>query len=258
MMGRETLPKVKSAVVAPFATFVVPAALDMEQGREAVSRALKRSFFRPFDMESQTTIEDIAPLWVPFWRVVVSVDSLHVTLSTEDDTSNRAFPLPMGAARHRDTAIMICARTAIGYEPKLPSYFGRIVGLPPLEVASDDMVRDPTAAMLHANDAEVVDADVDRERAESMAMGLLLHVLGPSHAVFTTYETRVRDSAFCFYPLYYAHYTYSGEARRYPGERLFVAVSGKTGDVVAGTYPSAPRAVAAKLRRFLSFDRRGA
>ncbi|HVJ94609.1 MAG TPA: hypothetical protein VM580_32710 [Labilithrix sp.] len=259
MTRREAFPKLPSAIRAPSTTFVVPAALDMDQGREAVSRALKRGPLRPFDMESQTTIEQIAPLWVPFWRVRVSVDALHVNVSNVDvGSTHRAVPIPTGAGRYRDTAIMICARTAIAYEPKLPFSVGRMTVLPPLEIGADELVRDPSPEMLHANDAEVVDADVDRERAESIAMGMVIHALGPTHAVFPTYETRIRDSDYCFYPLYYANYTYSGEARRYPGERLFVAVSGTTGAVVAASYPSASRSVAAKLRRILSFDRRGA
>ncbi|HVJ92519.1 MAG TPA: hypothetical protein VM580_22110, partial [Labilithrix sp.] len=192
-----------------------------------------------------------------FWRVVVSVDSLHVELSKPSDESTSGFALPT-AARHKDVALMICARTAVPFEPKLPSQFGLVTRLPPFEVGMDELVADPSPEMLHANEAEIVDADVDRERAESIAMGMLLRALGPTHAIFTTYETRIREALFCLYPLYCAHYTYSGEARRFPGERLFIAVSGKTGEVVAATYPSVPRALAAKLRRLLSFDRRGA
>ena len=61
---------------------------------------------------------------------------------------------------------------------------------------------------------------------------------------------------FVLYPLYYAPYRYSGESRRHEGEELFVAVSGRTGEVVAARHPSAVRAMATKLRKLLSFDRR--
>ena len=87
---------------------------------------------------------------------------------------------------------------------------------------------------------------------------LLLREVSPTHAMYETYEPRIELETFCLYPLYYARYTYSGEARRHPSEQLFVAVSGKTGEVVAASYPSKARSVAAKVRRLLSFDRRGA
>ena len=82
--------------------------------------------------------------------------------------------------------------------------------------------------------------------------------VSPTHALYPTYEPRMEAGTFCLYPLYFARYTYSGEARRHRDEQLFVAVSGKTGEVVAAAYPSAARSVAAKVRRLLSFDRRGA
>ena len=59
------------------------------------------------------------------------------------------------------------------------------------------------------------------------------------------------------YPVYHATYTYRGEARRDASDgEFFVAISGETGEVVAGTFPSVARSLAAKLRRALSFDRR--
>ena len=246
MVRPATFPKLESPVaVAASQTFYVPATLDMQQGREAALHAIKDSLLRPFDIASNTRIDDVAPLWVPFWRFAVALEGFHFDVTT-------------GGGRYKDAVVMICARTAFPYQPKLPSLFGRVKGPPPLEVNGEELVAEPAPEMLHANDAEVVDADVTCERAESIATELLLREVSPTHAMYPSYEPRIEAGTFCLYPLYYAQYTYSGEARRHPDERLFVAVSGKTGEVVAATYPSAARAVAAKVRRFLSFDRRGA
>jgi len=260
MVRPPTFPKLESPVaVAASQTFYVPAALDMERGRAAVELAIKGSILRPFDIAKSAHIDEVAPLWVPFWRFAVAMEGFYVDVSNVSvGSKGRTVPLPTGGGRYKNAVVMICARTAFPYEPKLPSLVGRVTGIHPLEVAADELVAEPSLEMLRENDAEIVDADVSRERAESIATELLLREVSPTHAMYPTYEPRIEDGTFCLYPLYYARYTYSGEARRHPDEHLFVAVSGRTGEVVAATYPSAARSVAAKVRRFLSFDRRGA
>lgn len=103
---------------------------------------------------------------------------------------------------------------------------------------------------------EIVEPDLDRAHAEGIATGMLFRAWRIASALSPTWEPRVTDATFFLYPMYYAAYTYTGEARRQPREELFVALSGTTGAVVAATYPSAARSVAAKVRRLLSFDRR--
>lgn len=61
--------------------------------------------------------------------------------------------------------------------------------------------------------------------------------------------------AYLSYPLWFAAYQYEGEARRARGESFFVLACARTGRVVAAKHPSALRAVTAKLRRVLSFQR---
>ena len=257
MARKGTFPKLEKAVTMPLSdTFVVPATLDQEKGREAINHAVRDGVLRPFDI-ANAEIEEPCPLWIPFWRLTVSVDGFHVNLSNVSvGAKGHSFPIPTGGARHKTADLMICARSLFPYEPKPPSFFGRVSGVPPLEVGVEEMTSPALMEMLTANDAEVVDADVDRERAESLAMGMLLRAVSPTHAIYAKYEPKVESAVFCLYPLYYARYTYNGEARRHAGEELFVAVSGKTGAVVAAKYPSAVRSVAAKVRRLLSFDRR--
>ena len=164
-------------------------------------------------------------------------------------------PRHTGGARHKDGIVMLSARTVVPYEAKLPSFFGKIAGAPPLEVGMNELV--PLANATEALAAgEVVDADVDRTRAESMASNMLLRAVSPANALYAKYEPKIHASTFCLYPLYYARYRYEGEARSRANEDFFVAVSGRSGEIVAAKHPSSVRAMANKLRKLLSFDRR--
>lgn len=257
MSSNPAFPKLTKPVMVELAdAFYVAAALDMEKGRAAIQHAVTDSILRPFDMAS-TRVDDVRALWVPFWRMAVSVDGFHISLSSvEVGEKGRSIPLPTGGARFRDADVMICARTIFPYEPKLPSFFGRVSGVPPLEILTTEMTAAPDPELLAENGAETLDADVDKARAESIAMGMLLRAVSPTHAIYAKYEPKVNAAQFVYYPLYYARYQYNGEARRHAGEEMFVAVSGKTGAVVAAKYPSAVRSMAAKLRRVLSLDTR--
>lgn len=248
-----TFPKLPQPVV-PGEIFVVPATLDAVRGQEAVARAVKDGILRPSDIDG-AELGEPALLYVPFWRVAVTVDGFHLGLSTMQSSSGRTIPIPTGGARHKDGIVMLCARTVVPYEAKLPSFFGKIAGTPPLEVGMNELV--PAA---NARDAlaagEVVDADIDQARAESMASGMLLRAISPTHAIYSKYEPKIHASTFCLYPIYYAPYRYEGEARSRAGEDFFVAVSGRSGEIVAAKHPSPVRAMANKLRKLLSFDRR--
>jgi len=248
-----TFPKLPHPV-APGEIFVVPATRDAARGQEAVTRAVKDGFLRPADIGG-AELEAPVLLYVPFWRVAVTVDGFHLGLSTMQSSSGRTIPIPTGGARHKDGIVMLCARTVVPYEAKLPSFFGKIAGASPLEVGMNELV--PAA---NAKDAlatgEVVDADIDQARAESMASGMLLRAISPTHAIYAKYEPKIHASTFCLYPIYYARYRYEGEARSRAGEDFFVAVSGRSGEIVAAKHPSPVRAMANKLRKLLSFDRR--
>ena len=249
-----TFPKLPQAVT-PAEVFVAPATLDAANGAAAVQRAVKDGILKPSDID----LADLAApalVYVPFWRIAVTVDGFHIGISTvQSGSSGRSIPVPTGGARHRDGIVMVCARTVVPYEAKLPSFFGKIAGAPPLEVGTNELV---AASDRNAQDAlaagEVVEADIDKSRAESIASGMLLRAVSPTHAIYAKYEPKIHASTFCLYPLYYARYRYEGEARRHKGEDFFVAVSGRSGEIVAAKHPSAVRAMATKLRKLLSFD----
>jgi hypothetical protein len=250
----DTFPSLVHPVV-PAEVLVAPATLDAARGRDAVRHAVKDGVLKPSDIDGVELAEP-ALLYVPFWRVAVTVDGFHIGLSSvQGGRSGRTIPIPTGGARHKDGVVMVCARTLVPYEAKLPSFFGKIAGAPPLELGTNELV--PVASARDALAAgEVVDADVDQARGEAIASGMLVRAVSPTSALYAKYEPKIQASTFCLYPLYYARYRYEGEARRHAGEDFFVAVSARTGEVVAEKHPSAVRAGLSKLRKLLSFDRR--
>lgn len=253
---KEAFPKLDDpvALTADEASIVRPV-LRPEEGRAAVDRVVHGGLLRPFDI-ANVTLGDVRLLYVPLWRIVVAVEAVHMGLPGLGEGARPSI-FPTDGARRRDVAIVVCARADFPYEARVPSRLGRIGGAPPLEIGSDEMVPYGLASdVLTRDGAEVVEPDVDRGRAEGIAMGMLMQLLSPGAAFAPAFELRVEDAAFCLYPMYFARYTYTGEARREPREELHAVVSATTGEVVSAKHPSAARSVAAKVRRLLSFDRR--
>jgi hypothetical protein len=216
-----TFPKL-SQPVTPAEVFVAPATFDAAHARAAVEHAVKHGLHKPADIESVDRIDPVL-LYVPFWRV--------------------------GGAFQKDGFVMVCARKDVPYETRVPSLATELSGMKALDIGTNELVPLNAGAAREAlARGEVLDADIDKARAEAIVNGMLL---GPVSA-----EPRSLAGTFLLYPLYYATYRYSGESRRHAGEELFVAVSGRTGEVVAAKHPSAVRAMATKLRKLLSFDRR--
>ncbi len=216
-----TFPKLAQPVT-PAEVFVAPATFDAAHGRAAVQHAVKDGILKPSDIDGVELAEPVL-LYVPFWRV--------------------------GGAFQKDGFVMVCARKDVPYETRIPSVVVELSGIKPIDIGTNELVPlNASAAREALARGEVVDADIDKARAEAIVNGLLLSPV--------TSEPKSHASTFCLYPLYYAPYGYSGESRRHAGEELFVAVSGRTGEVAMAKHPSAVRAVATKLRKFLSFDRR--
>src|SRR5215212_1385780 len=95
--------------VVPSETYSVLLALDETKAKEAVAHTVTDGILRPFDIKS-ADIDAPVLLWVPFWRIAVSVDGFHIGLSQTTTSNGRSFPIPTGGARHKDADIMICAR----------------------------------------------------------------------------------------------------------------------------------------------------
>jgi hypothetical protein len=248
--------KLPSPVPPPRKHYVVPATLDAAQGKEAALRAIKGSVLRPADI-ADTKIDGPHLVYAPFWRMNVAADGWQLGVIGVRRGNGPEIPIPFGGDRHEDAVIVVSARTLVPYEPRLPSWLDNVVRTPPLAIGPNEVV--PFAAAI-AQEAvakgELVEADVTKEQAEKLACGMLIRSMDSRHMILARFTPQLRAAAMIHYPLYYARYRYNGEARRHMEEDLFVAVSGRTGEVVSAKFPSAPRAVAAKIRRLLSFDRR--
>jgi hypothetical protein len=226
--------------------------LDEAEARVAMTRAITDSVLRPADI-ARAKIGEAAFFYAPFWRVSLSVEGFHIGLTTVTSDRGRTMPLPTGGARHASGSIMISARAIVPYTPKLPSTLGRLSTAPALEVDPSELVPTSRAADALAG-RELVEADVSKEQAERIAVGMILHQVQPHSALYAKYDPVIHSSLLLYYPLYLSQYRYEGEARSHAGEEFFAMLSGRTGKVVAAKHPSALRAVTAKLRRFLSFD----
>jgi hypothetical protein len=226
--------------------------LDRTQGQEHARRAVLDGVLKPSDIET-ARIADVKLLFVPFWRIDVSVDGFHVDIGK---VTVGKIPLPTGGSRHKEAVVMVAARTLFPYEPKLPSWMsGKLDGLAPLEVSVAELL--PCSKMPPGELAagEVVDADVTEDEARKIASRMVVRAVSPQSALISKYEPTVRSALFCRYPVYYARYEYSGVARRSAGEEYFVCVSARTGKPVSSHHPSMVRAAAEKFRRLLTFGR---
>jgi hypothetical protein len=240
--------KLTTAAAVP--EHVALATIDPADARAIVKREIQESVLRPSDI-GEAKIDEPAFFYAPFWRVRVSVEGFHIGLTTTTSARGRTVPLPTGGARHAQGTIMVSARSILPYTPKLPSALSRIAGAPALEVEPTELTPFDREALAGV---ELVDADVSKEHAERIAVGMIVAQVQPHSALYAKYDPLVHDSACVHYPLYLARYRYEGEARSHAGEEFFVLVSARTGKVVSSKHPSALRAVTAKLRRFLSFD----
>jgi hypothetical protein len=205
---------------------------------------------------SATALDRIRLIQVPFWRVELSIDGFHVNLtSVRLGRGPIGLPVPLMSSKHKSGALMVSARNAFPYEVRVPSSLGgaMFAAIPALEVAAEDLVPEVAASDGHPSEGEIVDCDVPRDVAERSAQRALINAVEPSQAIYSKYEPRVQSATLVRYPIYYLRYRYDGEARRHAAEDCAVAVSARTGKLVAARHPSGARAAAGKLKRLFSF-----
>lgn len=253
-MGLFTTPE-RPVAVPPSEQHVCRRILEPAQAQEHARRAVLDGVLKPGDIESSSRIDPVALLWVPFWRVDVSVDGFHVGLSNVSVGRGGArIPIPTGGARHKDAVVMVSARTIFPYEPKLAAWLGgSLDGVAPLEIGTGELAPREQVPATELGVGEELAPDVPKADAEAAAARMVVRAVHPQSALYAKYEPQIRSALFCLYPVYYARYAYEGAARRHPGEEFFVAVSGRTGKPVSAHHPSAVRAAAAKLRKLISF-----
>jgi hypothetical protein len=236
--------------------FVVPRRLDEAAAGKIARHEIFGRLLAPADIRqaSATALDRIRLIQVPFWRVEISIDGFHVNVtSVRLGRGPIGLPVPMMSSKHRSGPLMVSARTAFPYQLKVPSGLSGtvFVGIPTLEVAADDLV--PASAASDATEGEIVECDVPRDAAERTAQRALLNAVEPSQAIYSNYEPQVQSVTMVRYPIYYLRYRYDGEARRHAAEDCAVAVSARTGKLVAAKHPSRARAAAGKLKRLFSF-----
>lgn len=238
--------------------FVVSRRLDQAAAEKIARQEIFHRWLAPADIGKAraTALDRTHFIQVPFWRVDLSIDGFHVNLT--DVRVGRGpvgIPIPMMSSKHRSGALMVSARSAFPYEVKVPSWLARTVsGVPPLEVGADELVSESAASGGVESEGEIVECDVARDLAESAAQRALLNAVEPSYAIYSKYEPRVQSVALVRYPIYYVRYRYDGEARRHVSEDCAVAVSARTGKLVAAKHPSGARAAAGKLKRLFSLQ----
>jgi hypothetical protein len=228
-------------------TFVVRARVSFAEAADLARKAIVERTLRPADLGDPA--RDVPRLvWTPFWRIDAGVDTFHLGLS---GVRVGGVPLPTGGNRHRDAVLFVCARRAFPYELALPSFLSGVVSdHEPLEV---DLAELESLGNFTPVGGELLEADVPREAAERDALTLLTRAISPNSALYVDTKRRVKSALFVRVPLYFVRYAYEGEARSRPGEEYYVVLSGRTGKVVSAHHPSAVRATAARIRRFLTF-----
>jgi hypothetical protein len=226
--------------------------LDKTHGQEHARRAVLDGVLKPSDIES-ARIDSVRLLFVPFWRVDISVDGFHVDLGRVT-VGNGRIPLPTGGTRHKEAVVMVAARKTFSYEAKLPSWMsGKLDGIAPLEVGLAEILARSQMPAAELTSGEVVDADMTKDEATHLAGRMVVRATSPQSALISKYEPTVKSAIFCSYPVYYARYEYAGLARRSAGEEFFVCVSARTGKTVSAHHPSVVRAAAEKFRKLLTF-----
>lgn len=229
------------------ATAILPCVLSELDAEVLVREAVIGRTLAPADAD-RARIEEPRLLSVPFWRVEVTVDGFHLGMSgASAQVGGVKVPIPTGGTRHKDAAIVVCARTAFPYEARVPAWIRTVVGHPPVEIAPHELI----GTEANRAEGEVVDADLSRADAERAAVKLLVRSVAPQNAFYVKMEPTIVSTTFVRLPVYWASYAYEGEAKRHSGERFFVAVSGRDGKIVAAHHPSGLRAAAARFRRLL-------
>jgi hypothetical protein len=238
--------------------FVAARRLDEPAAGKIARQEIFGRVLAPADIRqaSATALDRTRLIQVPFWRVELSIDGFHVNVTSVPlGRGGVGLPLPQMSKRHRSGALMVSARSAFPYDLKVPSSLSNavFVGIPPLEVASEDLAPEASSPDGGEREGEILDCDVTRETAESTAKRALLNAVEPSRALYSDYEQRVQSVTLVRYPIYYLRYRYDGEARRHAAEDCAVAVSARSGKLVAARHPSGARAAVGKLKRLFSF-----
>jgi hypothetical protein len=227
---------------------VAPATLDARRADELVADSVRGSIFRPHDIQ-RASVDPTELVYVPFYRVRVTVDGFHVGLTGASvRVGGAVIPIPSGGSRHEAQDVVVCGRREFPFAARLArGRFGQASPLAALRL--DELVPAASFAFDHAGRLQ---ANVARARAEDDAVRVVRKANEPrSGALFAQYDVRPKEVDAWLHPIFLASYRYFGAARGpQEEESCFVALCGRTGGVVAESHPSALRSVVARARKF--------
>lgn len=228
------VPKTKPLELPPGEIFLALPTVSRADAERAIAEELD-SMWRPTDLARA----ERAPLTlyhVPIWRIEATVDGFHLGLSRSG--SGLGGLTPTGGAAARDAVLLVVARRHLPFDPT-----------PKLSIDLAELL--PRAQLRAPRAGDVLAADLPRADAEREACDRLRRSVQAQSALYSKYETRVRSSLLCQYPLWVQRYRYRGEASEgLATDECHVAISARTGRVVSARHPSALRAVAAKIKKW--------
>lgn len=246
MVAMAFLPRVADPVL-PRELYYVPPVLGATRAEQTILADIQDGTFRPPDAAEKATIEEAYALFVPFWRVDMQRSDQALRLGRVRINN---IPLPTSESTEAKAVWMVCARTAFPYEMKHPSTL-----LPgdakPLTLS--------LAALEHGDPStrggwEILDADVEKSKAEQIASRALASSSSASGGLFSESQVTTHAIHFVRYPIWFARYRYRGVASSDGNDLYYVGISGLDGQPVTAMHPSKLRAGAARVKRFFFDD----
>lgn len=189
-------------------------------------------------------LAQLAPrlLFVPFWRVKLAVAAAHLPATAKRSiaVANVEFPMPAPALGGRAGVLMVPARSAIPYEPRLPTFFGGTDALEVDRAALLPATNERARSFLFEGD--LVDADVDRRSGERAAASAIVDLLQPPAApVRYLFNPRIESTLFVLYPLFHVSF----------GDDHFALISARDGSLVSARFPRSPT-ISERVKRFFN------
>lgn len=265
-------PRLARAVAPPVGrTYATPCSVTPEQARHLVDDAVFRRWLRPSDAREATRFEPLERLWIPYWRVESRLDGEYAYVygqrfgrDRHSVVEKRVDGRTVGGIGYVSFAgdkafTLVCARREAPFSsPSVTESEVLGEGVPTWHLEPSDLWPIDRASELFEEHAVLVDADLDEDRACLEARRSILARTGPDEPAVVLRKPTITlvGAAFVYLPCYYAPYRYAGEATPAGGSFL-VVLSGRTGTVWRHDHPSSVRAMAARVRRLLSFDKRG-
>lgn len=248
-MGRNRFLPLLPRAVLPEEVYHVAPRIGAARAEQLILAEICDGTFRPPDAAQNATIEEAYALFVPFWRIDMARKDQALRLSSVR-IGTVGVPVPYQDTTSAKATWMVCARSAFPYEMKHPST------LLPGDAKPLTM---NLAALEHGDPAtrgmwEVLDADIDGDRAHQIAAAALAGSSGASRALFTEAEISVRARHFVRYPIWFARYRYRGDASAEGNDLFYVGISAADGTPITAEHPSKLRSGAAKVRRFFFDD----